>query len=172
MSADATRARELLRVDAMATHDPSNDDVGPAHEAELRAERAKASLLSRVETLKHKLDGAKHMLSDAKEALDLPAQISKHALPAVGIAFALGVAAGLGRSRSASSGKGDGIVRSALWSALAAVGMRALRELAIGQLGKVAKQWWDEQRNAAESPGAEQPSELPPLPSNSPFVER
>jgi ElaB/YqjD/DUF883 family membrane-anchored ribosome-binding protein len=166
MSADATRARELLRVAVMATHDASNDLADPAHEAEQRAERAKASLLSRVETLKHKLSDAKHMLSDAKEVLDLPAQISKHALPAVGIAFALGVAAGMRRGGSAPAGEGGGVVRSALWSALAAVGMRALREIAMGQLGKVAKQWWDEHN------GAEHPEGPPPSPSNSPFVGR
>jgi ElaB/YqjD/DUF883 family membrane-anchored ribosome-binding protein len=165
MSADATRARELLLLAVMATNDASNDLVDPAHDAEQRAERAKASLLSRVETLKHKLSDAKHVLSEAKEVLDLPAQISKHALPAVGIAFALGVAAGMRRSGSAA-GEGGGVVRSALWSALAAVGMRALREIAMGQLGKVAKQWWDEHA------GAEHPEGPPPPPSNTPFVGR
>lgn len=140
-------------------------DADRAHEAEQRAERAKASLLSRVETLKHKLSDAKDKLNDAKHFLDLPEQISKHALPAVGIAFALGVAAGLRRGSSASGG-GE-IVRGALWSAFAALGMRALREVAMAQLGRLARQWWDEHGEHALASGP------PPIPDGSSrFVDR
>ena len=137
----------------MATNETAEST---AEEAERRAERAKASLLSRVELLKHKL-------SDAREKLDVPAHIAKHALPAVAIAFALGVAAGLGRNRSASSGEPDSHpLRGALWSAFAAFGLRALRELAIGQLGHAAKRWWEQNDQPAE----------PPRPIGDPFVDR
>jgi len=143
----------------------TNDVVDPAQDAEQRAERAKASLLSRVELLKHKLIDAKHKLSDAKEMLDLPAQISKHAVPAVAIAFALGVAAGLRRPGSAGD-HGVPTARGAVWSAIAALGMRALREIALVQLGRVAKQWWDDQGNAELAGG--QP---PPPAGGDPFIE-
>jgi hypothetical protein len=138
----------------------TNEIVDPAQDAELRAERAKASLLSRVELLKHKFNDAKHKL-------DLPAQISNHALPAVAIAFALGVAAGLRRGGSAPSGSSaGGVVRGAVVSAIAAFGLRALRELALGQLGRIAKQWWEEQNGPALA------TEEPPRPARgAPFVE-
>lgn len=137
----------------MATHETAEST---AEEAERRAERAKASLLSRVELLKHKL-------SDAREKLDVPAHIAKHALPAVGIAFALGVAAGLGHNRSVASGDPDAHpLRGALWSAFAAFGLRALRELAIGQLGVVAKQWWEQHGEHEDRP----------RPIGDPLVER
>lgn len=138
----------------MATNETADTAV---EDAERRAERAKASLLSRVELLKHKL-------GDAREKLDISAHIAKHALPAVGIAFALGVAAGLGRNRSVASGEpGANPLRGAIWSALAAFGLRALRELAIGQLGSAARQWWTE-------PGSERPGEL--ARPSVPLVER
>ena len=124
----------------MTTNDLADPTV---QEADRRAERAKASLLSRVELLKHKL-------SDARHKLDVPAQIARHPLPAVGIAFALGVAAGLRRTGSigpigAAMGPEPGrSLRSAAFSALAAFGLHIVREIALGQLGQVARQWWAE----------------------------
>lgn len=119
---------------------PTNETADPAvEEAERRVERAKASLLARVEQLKHKL-------SEVRETFDLSSQISKHALPAVGIAFALGAAAGLrrGGARAVRDPDRSG-VSGAVLAALGAFGLRVVRDLAIGQLGVVAKQWWDEQ---------------------------
>jgi len=145
----------------------TNDIVDPAQEAEQRAERAKTSLLSRLELLKHKF-------SDAKHKVDLRAQISSHALPAVAIAFALGVAAGLRRRGSVPSDAGGGMTRGAVGSALVAIGLRALRELALGQLGRLAKQWWEEQDGAALAAGepSRQTGGEPPRPiSGAPFVE-
>lgn len=128
---------------------PTNDLVDPAEEAGQRAERAKASLMARVELLKHKLE-------DAKDKLDLPAHIANHALPAVAIAFALGVAAGLRRGGpEPSSAAGGTVMRGAVWSTLAAFGLRAVRELALAQLGRIVRSWWDEQ-------AATLTSELPP----------
>lgn len=116
----------------------TNDIADPtAEEADRRAERAKASLLSRVELLKHKL-------TDARQKLDLPAQIAKHPMPAVGIAFALGVAAALRRTGSAMPAESGRSVRSAAFAAFAAFGLHIVREVAVGQLGHVIRQWWTE----------------------------
>jgi hypothetical protein len=121
----------------MATNDLADQTV---REAEQRAERAKASLLSRVELLKHKL-------TDARQKLDLRAQIARHPLPAVGIAFALGAAAGLrrtGSTRAAMPVSSGRSLRSAAATALAAFGLHIVREIALGQLGQVARRWWAE----------------------------
>lgn len=119
---------------------PTNETADPTvEEADRRVERAKASLLARVEQLKHKF-------SDAKETFDLPSQIAKHALPAVGIAFALGAAAGLRRRGTSMVREADRSgLGGAVLAALGAFGLRVVRDLAIGQLGVVAKQWWVEQ---------------------------
>src|SRR5512140_3681281 len=83
----------------MATHEIAEPTAKEAEaEATQRAEHAKASLLARVELLKHKV-------TDAGHQLDPRAQIAKHPLPAVGIAFALGVLAGLMRTTSAEPGR-------------------------------------------------------------------
>ena len=129
--------------------DPAVQDA--AQDADRRAERAKASLLSRVELLKHKL-------TDAKQKLDVPAQIAKHPLPAVGIAFALGVAAALRRPSVAMPAESGRSLRGAAFTALAAFGLHIVREVALGQLGHVAKQWWAE---ASGDPAAEAQADRP-----------
>ncbi|HEU4732840.1 MAG TPA: hypothetical protein VFT22_33325 [Kofleriaceae bacterium] len=123
----------------------TNDTVDPAmQEADLRADRAKASLLSRVEALKHKLIGVRHKL-------DLQAQIAQHPLPAVGIAFALGAALALRRNDEAP-GTGRSL-RSAAMTGLGAITIHVVRELALGQLGHIARQWWAGSHRPPESPG-------------------
>ncbi|HET7500416.1 MAG TPA: hypothetical protein VFK02_05410 [Kofleriaceae bacterium] len=125
----------------------TNDTVDPTvQEADLRAERAKASLLSRVEVLKHRL-------SDVKHRFDLQAQITQHPLPAVGIAFALGAALALRRSEVEPAAPGASrSLRSALVTALGAITLHVVRELALGQIGVLARQWWGE--HPAGTPGA------------------
>jgi hypothetical protein len=136
-------------IAALATM-PTIEPAAPAaEEAERRAERAKASLLSRVDLLKHKL-------SDAKDKVDLPAHIVKNPLPAVGIAFALGVAVALRRSGSAPGGQA---LRGAVWSAMVALGLRAMRELALGQLSVIARRWIEHGGEAAmRDPGGSFPA--------------
>lgn len=149
----------------------TTDGVAPTvEEADLRVERAKASLLSRVELLKHKI-------TDAKDRFDVPAQIARHPLPAVGVAFALGVAAGLGRgsagsSSSTASGPGDRSLRSAAFTALAAIGLRLVREVALGKLSQVARQWWlDHEHAASTASGASAEDGASRLRDIEPFLE-
>jgi len=116
---------------------PTNEIADPTvQEADQRVERAKASLLSRVDVLKHKL-------SDAAHKLDLPAQIAKHPLPAIGLALTLGVFVGLRRTRPPALGEVAGTsFKDAAFAALTAVGLRILRGVALDQLGHAAKHWW------------------------------
>ncbi len=123
----------------MDSHDVEDPAVA---EAERRAERAKASLLARLDQLKHKV-------SDAKHQLDVPSQIAAHPLPAVGLAFALGAVAALGRPRpvaAAAPEHGQHSLRNAALTAIAGFGLRVVREVALTQLGNAAKQWWGQQQ--------------------------
>jgi len=118
----------------------ANHDYDPViADADRRVERAKASLRSRLATLEDRL-------GDVRERLDVAEQIRRHPLPAVGIALALGALAG---RRGASSGSAIIVQRSFGGTAmgiLGAIALRIVREIAIMQLGRVARQW-------AEAPG-------------------
>jgi len=117
---------------------PSEDVVDPiVEEADRRAERAKASLLARVEVLKQRVTEARHKL-------DVPAQIARHPWPTLGVAFALGVAAGFGRKGSASLEEAppQRTVGDILLAAAAALGIRIVRDAAIGQISEIARAWW------------------------------
>jgi hypothetical protein len=121
----------------------SNDSAdSTAREAEERVERAKASLLARLEVLKDKV-------TEVKGKVDLRAQIEKHPLPAVGIAFALGALAGLRRTSTAATGAYAHPLASTAIAGLAALGLRLLREVALSQLGNLAKQWWVEREGVS-----------------------
>ena len=104
-------------------------------EADRRAERAKASLRSRVEALKDKL-------GDTREQLNLGAKIANHPWPSVGVAFALGALAGLSSSRRGVMASPGRSFTGAALGVLAAFGVRLVRELAMGQLQHMAQQWW------------------------------
>ncbi|HET9621648.1 MAG TPA: hypothetical protein VFP84_09795 [Kofleriaceae bacterium] len=124
---------------------PSQDTVDPVvAEADRRAERAKASLLERVEKLKHKLNDAKH-------SLDVPAHIAQHPWPAVGVAFALGVAAGFGRKSPPAPAWGKAketrTMRDMVITAAVSLGMKVVRDAVLGQLTDIAKQWWTQRAN-------------------------
>jgi hypothetical protein len=136
----------------MSIHDSVDLTV---EEADRRVERAKASLLSRVELLKHKIAGA-------KERFDLPAQIARYPLPAVGVAFALGVAAGLRRGSVAMTvptalEPSARPWRDAALSALGALGLRLIRDIALVKLSQVARQWWVEHEQHSAATGETSP---------------
>jgi hypothetical protein len=119
---------------------PANENPDPTiADADRRVERAKASLLARIDLLKGKIGDAKHQL-------DFKAQIAKHPMPAIGIAFAVGALAALGGRAPAERSHGEHSLTGAALGALAAFGLRLVRELAIGQLGNAARQWWNEQQ--------------------------
>ena len=126
---------------------PTNDVVDPSvQEADQRAARAKESLLSRVEMLKQRFTDAKHRMSPKE-------QIAKYPIPAVGAAFALGVIAGRGRSRSAASGGEAGrSLGGVVVAGLAALVVRVVREAVLAQLAHAAHNWWAEQER--QSPQA------------------
>ena len=133
---------------------PTNDFVDPTvEEADQRATRAKASLISRASVLKDKL-------IDARDKLDLPAKITKHPLPAVGIAFVLGMIAG--RLRTSRAAPPPRSLTSAAFAALAGFGLRLVRDAALVQLSHAAQEWWTEhgerlasQVHAPRAPGGE-----------------
>lgn len=126
---------------------PTPDVVDPSvQEADLRATRAKESLLARVEVLKRRFNDAKHRFNPQE-------QIARYPIPAVGAAFALGVIAGLTRGRSSSSSPSEArsSLTGAAFAGLAAVALRAVREVAMTQLAHAAHQWWTA-REGASSP--------------------
>jgi hypothetical protein len=115
---------------------PTNDVVDPSvQEADLRATRAKESLLSRIHLLKRRF-------TDAKQQFNPQEHIARYPIPAVGAAFALGVIAGLRRGRPGSSGDARSSLTGAVFAGLAAVALRMVREVAMTQLGHAAHDWW------------------------------
>ena len=124
-------------------------------EADRRVEQAKASLRARMAVLERRL-------GDVRDRIDLPAQIRRHPLPAVGIAFALGALVG-GRGRAAGHPapaplaplaprpRTLGSMALAIVSGLA---FQLLRELAIGQLRRTAERYWSEPGEPFDEPGA------------------
>ncbi|HEY6177269.1 MAG TPA: hypothetical protein VIX73_22585 [Kofleriaceae bacterium] len=124
----------------MANHDPDPTVV----EADRRAERARASLRARFATLEQRLD-------DVRTRIDVPEQIRRHPLPAIGIAFALGALAGHRGARVASQVT-ERSFGGAVLAALGAIGLRIAREVAVMQLGRAARRWIDD--HEGRSPGA------------------
>jgi hypothetical protein len=124
-------------------------------EADRRVEQAKASLRARMAVLERRL-------GDVRDRIDLPAQIRRHPLPAVGIAFALGALVGA-RGRSAgrpappvapvfvARPRTLGSMALAIVSGLA---FQLLRELAIGHLRRTAERLWSEHDGSLDEPGS------------------
>jgi hypothetical protein len=124
-------------------------------EADRRVEQAKASLRARIAVLERRL-------GDVRDRIDLPEQVRRHPLPAVGIAFALGALVG-GRGRAAGRATPPaapalaprprtlGSMARAVVSGLA---FELLRELAIGRLRRAAERWWSEHGGAFDEPAS------------------
>jgi len=122
-------------------------------EADRRVEQAKASLRARMAVLERRL-------GDVRDRIDLPAQIRRHPLPAVGIAFALGALVG-GRGRAA--GRAAPLAAPALAARPRTLGSMALaigsglafqllREFAIVQLRRTAERYWSEHGGSLDEP--------------------
>jgi hypothetical protein len=139
---------------------PTNDVVDPSvREADLRATRAKESLLARVDLLKRRFIDAKHRFNPRE-------QIARYPIPAVGAAFALGVIAGLSRGRSAMPGEARSSLTGAALAGLATVALRIVREVAMTQLGHAAHDWWTAREGM--SPAEADASRMPDV---EPFLE-
>ena len=91
--------------------------------------------MARMEMLKQRFTDAKHKFSPVE-------QIARYPLPAVGAAFALGVIAGLTRSRRSLSGESHSSLTGAAVTGLAALALRVVREAALTQLAHAAHSWW------------------------------
>jgi hypothetical protein len=128
----------------------------PVVEADRRVEQAKASLRARIAVLERRL-------GDVRDRIDLPEQIRRHPLPAVGIAFAFGALVGGrgGRPADRAAPVAPAFAarpRTLRGTALAVVSkltFELLRELAIGQLRRTAERWWSEQAGALDEPSPE-----------------
>jgi hypothetical protein len=124
-------------------------------EADRRVEQAKASLRARMAVLERRL-------GDVRDRIDLPTQIRRHPLPAVGIAFALGALVGA-RGRAAGRAAPPpapvlvarprtlGSMALAVVSGLA---FQLLRELAIGHLRRTAERYWSEPGESLDEPSS------------------
>ncbi len=131
--------------------EPTNESV--AREADERVERAKDSLSDRLDELNRRFRGAKNMV-------DVEAQIVEHPWPAVGIALALGVFAGLagGRGgRDADPGP-ERTFGTAVVAGLGAVAFRMFKTYAFSKLADVAKGWIDERSGTSEKIASRDPS--------------
>lgn len=120
-------------------------------EADRRVEQAKASLRARMAVLERRL-------GDVRDRIDLPEQIRRHPLPAVGIAFALGALVG-GRGRRPADHAAPAVpafatrprtLGSMAMAVVSGLAFQLLRELAIGQLRRTAERWWSEQGGALD----------------------
>lgn len=111
-------------------------------EDERKVERAKESLMARVDELGRRI-------KDARDKFDIKAHIAAHPLIAVGAAFALGALVGIpGGSRRSSAGPDDQVRRSVgavVATGIAGIAIRIAKDFAVRQLAGVAKNWWENQ---------------------------
>jgi hypothetical protein len=91
----------------------------------------------------------KNTLADVPDRVDLRGRIVRHPLPAIGIAFGLGVIAGIVRTViEPERGPRLRIGRAILVTAGAAA-LRLAREAVVWQVGDKAKDWLDRNRGGA-----------------------
>jgi hypothetical protein len=111
-------------------------------EDDRRVERAKESLMARVDELGRRF-------KEAREKFDVKAHISAHPLIAVGAAFALGALIGIpGGSRRSAPATEDQVQRGVgalITAGIAGIAIRVAKDFAVRQLAGVAKNWWDKQ---------------------------
>ena len=119
-----------------------------------------------ADMLRDRIDGLRRKLVDASDRIDLPGQIRRHPWSAVGIAFALG-ALSSGIAGAASRPVPTRTRGRRAVSALAALGLHVVRELAIAQLGRSARRWWIEHGgdalDDARGPSTQRSADLAPF---------
>ena len=125
-------------------------------EDDRKVERAKESLMARVDELGRRI-------KDAREKFDIKAHIAAHPLLAVGAAFALGALVGIpgGRRRTSSGSGSDEQVRRSVGAVvatgIAGIAIRVAKDFAVRHLAGVAKTWWDD-HSAPEVTASRDPS--------------
>lgn len=128
-----------------------DEDQVAVEDADRRAEKAKASLRSRLHELERRYE-------DAKDKLDLGARIAQHPRAAVGIALGAGLLLGLigGGRRSAPASDGKSIGGTVV-AALGALAINALKDAAMREGAEMAKGWWADrtERDASRDPAVE-----------------
>jgi hypothetical protein len=133
----------------------SNTTDSVVVEADRRVEQAKASLRARIAVLERRL-------GDVRDRIDLPEQVRRHPLPAIGIAFALGALVG-GRGRAAGRAASPAppafaprprTLRSMALTVVSGLAFELVRELAIGRLRRTAERWWSEHGGELDEPAS------------------
>jgi len=128
--------------------DPDQEEL---EAADRRAETAKASLRARFAELERRVESA-------KETLDVPSRIASNPLVAVGIAAGAGALLGLlGGARTPRAPRpprapGERGMASALFAALGALAVSALKDLAFKEGAEMAQKWWAERTERLEAP--------------------
>ena len=117
-----------------------------AKAAQARLEAARDSLTGRLEELARRFKSTRN---EIEHKIDIKAHISEHPFPAVGIALAAGMLAGLlGGKKSEPKVVEEKTLQRRLGEALAgAIGtliLKLVREAAFGQLKEQAKRYFDE----------------------------
>jgi hypothetical protein len=91
-------------------------------------------------------------LKVARARFDIPAQIAAHPLVAVGAAFALGALLGLrGGGDPSEHEPGEGGLGRAVMAGLAALAVRAAKELAMRGATEAARSWWEHSQQSSSS---------------------
>lgn len=119
-----------------------------------------------TDMLRDRIDGLRRKLVDAGGRIDLPGRIRRRPWTAVGIAFALGALSG-GIAGAASRRVPTRTRGRRAMSALAAIGLHVVRELAIAELGRSARRWWIEHGGEALDDARGEPRTA----DRSPFLE-
>ena len=93
----------------------------------------------------------KHKLADVPDRVDLRGRITRHPLPAIGIAFGLGVVIGIVRT-ALEPDRGPRLrLGRALLITAGAAALRIGREMALWQVGDSARGWLDRNRGVSRT---------------------
>jgi len=116
----------------------------PRSDPDRQIEDARASLVEHIGEL-----GRRFKVARAR--LDISAQIAARPLLAVGAALALGALLGLRGGSRREREPGEGGLGSAVMAGLAALAVRAAKELAMRGATEAARHWWEQHQQASAS---------------------